>query len=254
MLDANAATTQPAGRAREDLLERVDDFDLGSRPATPIDVGAVGKERQHALCAKRREPVEVEVLAVERRLVHLEVAGVNDDAGRRVQRQGDAVRHAVRHADELDLNRADRDPIAGTDRLKAIVGIDPVLLELRPDERQRERRSVDLSVEERHQVWHAADVVLVPVREHQRGNSPVLQIGQILDDPIHARQLGPGEHATGVDDDGGLAGRDGEHVEPEFAEAAEGHDFDGWSAGLSARGVRWSSMSQRRRACGRTVR
>ena len=38
------------------------------------------------------EPVEVEVLAVERRLVDLEVAGVDDRADRRVDRQRDAVR------------------------------------------------------------------------------------------------------------------------------------------------------------------
>ena len=107
-----------------------------------------------------------------------------------------------------------------------------MLLELRPDERQRERRSVDLSVEERHQVRHAADVILVTVRQHQRGHAPVLQIRQILDDQVHARQLGPGEHATGVDDDGGLAARDGQHVQAELAEAAQGHDLDGWSAGL----------------------
>src|SRR5204863_9396173 len=43
---------QPAGRAREDLLEGLDDLQLGSREAAPIDVRAVGEEREHAVRAE----------------------------------------------------------------------------------------------------------------------------------------------------------------------------------------------------------
>ena len=102
MLDANAATIRRPGRAREDLLERFDDLALRSGEAAAVDVGAVGKQRQHAGGAELGEAVDVEVLAVDRRLIDLEVAGVDDDADRRVDGQRDAVRHAVRHADELD--------------------------------------------------------------------------------------------------------------------------------------------------------
>ena len=61
------------------------------------------------------EPMEVELLAVERRLVDLEVAGVDHDAVRRGDRQRDAVGDAVRDAEELDREAADasRDPAAG---------------------------------------------------------------------------------------------------------------------------------------------
>ena len=45
--------------------------------------------------------------AVDRRLIDLEVAGVEHDAGRRVDGQRHAVGHAVGDADELDLERAD---------------------------------------------------------------------------------------------------------------------------------------------------
>ena len=47
---------QPAGRAGEDLLERVDDLELRAGEAAAIDVRAVRKQRQHAgepSCAKR---------------------------------------------------------------------------------------------------------------------------------------------------------------------------------------------------------
>ena len=106
MLDANAATISLPVALREDLLERFDDLELRAGEAAAIDVRAVGEQRQHALRAELGEAVHVEVLAVDRRLVDLEVAGVDDDAGRRVDRQRHAVGHAVRDADELDRRTA----------------------------------------------------------------------------------------------------------------------------------------------------
>src|SRR5215510_9058875 len=67
-----------ASAAREDLLERLDDLDLRAREALAFDVRAVGKQRQHPPRAELGEPVQVEVLTVDRRLIDLEVAGVDD--------------------------------------------------------------------------------------------------------------------------------------------------------------------------------
>ena len=98
-----------AVRAGEHFLEPLDDLDLGPGESLAIDVGAVRKERQHALRAELGEAVQVEVLAVERRLVDLEVAGMDDDADRRRDGERHAVGHAVRDADELDRERPDGD-------------------------------------------------------------------------------------------------------------------------------------------------
>ena len=105
--------------------------------------------------------------------------------------------------------------------------VDAVLLELRLDERQRQRRAVDRSVDERQHVRHAADVILVAVRQHERGGAPfLLQVGQVRNDPIHAEQLGVREHHAGVDDDRRLAPGEREHVHAELAESAERNDFE----------------------------
>ena len=79
-------------RAREDLLEGGHHVEFRPGEPGPLDVRAVREQRQHTFAAELREPVKVEVLRVERRLVHLEVAGVDDHADRRV----DGHRHAVR--------------------------------------------------------------------------------------------------------------------------------------------------------------
>ena len=52
-----------------------------------------------------------------------------------------------------------------------IAGIDAVLFELRPHERQRQRRAIDRPVDERPHVRHAADMILMTVRQQQRGRT-----------------------------------------------------------------------------------
>ena len=165
MLDENGRDHELALRAGEELLERVDDLDLGPGESLAIDVGAVGEERQHALRAELGEAVQVEVLAVDRRLIDLEVAGVDDDADRRRDGQRHAVGHAVRDADELDRERPDGDRLPRLDRLQPVAGVDAVLLELRLDQRQRHGGAVDRAVEQRHHVRDGADVILVAVRQ-----------------------------------------------------------------------------------------
>ncbi len=217
---------QAPRRARENFLERLDHLRFRPGETAAVDVRAVGKEAEHAGGSELREPVDVEMLAVDRRLVDLEVAGVHDDAERRVNRQRDAVGHAVRHADELDGQRPDAHPIAGAHGVQ----IDPVvavLAELRFDHRERQRCRVDRSLEQAHHVRDAPDVILVSMRQNERRHVPLLlQVGQIGNDPIHPQQLGVREHHAGVDDDRGLAPAECEHVHAELAETAESYNFE----------------------------
>jgi len=105
--------------------------------------------------------------------------------------------------------------------------LDPVLGQLRFDERERQRRAVHGAVDVRQHVRHRADVILVAVRQHERGGASfLLQVREIGNDPIHAEQLGIGKHDAGVDNDRCLAPGERQHVHPEFAESAEWNDFE----------------------------
>ena len=119
---------QLAAHAREDLLERLDHLELRSGEAAPIDVRAVGEQREDSLRAELRKAVHVEVLAVDRRLIDLEVAGVQDHSCRGADGQRHAVGHAVRDADEFDLERADGDAVARTNGDERMALLDAVLL------------------------------------------------------------------------------------------------------------------------------
>ncbi len=105
--------------------------------------------------------------------------------------------------------------------------VEPVLAQLRLDERERQRRAVDRPGDPRQDVRHAADVVLVAVRQHERGGGAfLLQVGEVRNDPVHAEQIGIGEHHARVDDDRRLAPGEREHVHAELAESAERNDFE----------------------------
>ena len=73
---------------------------------------------------------------------------------------------------------------------------------------------------------HGADVVLVPVRQHQRGDLVLLQLAEVGDDEVDAEQLGLREHDAGIDEDGGVAAGDHHHVHAELAQASERHELE----------------------------
>ena len=101
-------------------------------------------------------------------MIELPVAGVEDAAGGRLDRDADRVRDRVRHAHELEPE--------GPELHRFGLGIDlaelgrpeqAVLVELRLDEPERQPRGPDLlDLDLAHQERQRADVVLVRVRQH----------------------------------------------------------------------------------------
>ncbi len=188
----------------------------------------------HAVGAELRDAMKIDVLAVERRLIDLEVAGVHDHAARRLDGQRHAVRHAVRHAQELDDERPDGDALARFDAHQPSLDLLAGLVELVLDQGQRERRSVNRSLDVRQHVRHRADVILVTVGQHQRGNREALERPEVRDDQVDAEQLRLGKRHAGVNEDGGVAAGDHHHVHAELADAAERHDLE---RRVDARGI-----------------
>ena len=223
MLDENAATTRRPWAAVK--ISSNASTTSTSEPVKPRRSILVLSAKSASTPAEpsSREARDVEMLAVERRLIDLEVAGVDDDARRRVNRQADAVRNAVCDANELDVEGADRHPLRRSQRGQPGAGhVNPVFDQLGLDQRERQRRAVDGAVDVGQQVRNRADVILVAVRQHERrGPCLLLQIRQIRNDQIHAEQFGIREHDASVHDDGRVAPGEREHVHAELAEAAE---------------------------------
>src|SRR5690606_37297042 len=104
-------------------------------------------------------------------------------------------------------------------------GPDAVLLELRLDEGERERRAQDRDVGAvAQQVRDSADVVLVAVGEDEAHDPVVapLEVREVGQDQVDARLLLLREEDAAVDDEDLAAVLEDGHVATDLAEAAEG--------------------------------
>ena len=130
-IDVNASPTIRSESVWPGRSAFVESESMQSTPSSPTarDAGEVGR------------------LAVDRRLIELEVAGVKDRAHRRAQRQRAGTRDRVVDVDELGLDLAVAHAVARLDRRE--LGFAELLLaRLRLDQRDRQRRRDDRRVAE----------------------------------------------------------------------------------------------------------
>ena len=113
---AEARNHHPALGAVEDLLHARADGALRFGVAGPVRIGGIREQQQHAALAVIGQRVQVEQLVVGGRGVHLEIAGVDDDAERRGNGQRHRAHDGVRDVDELDLEWADLHDLLRLDR------------------------------------------------------------------------------------------------------------------------------------------
>ena len=92
----------------DDALEHRADVALERGESGDVGVGRVGHEQVDTLFAEPRERAQVGDAVVERELVHLEVAGVQHQAGGGADRDGERVGNGVVDGDELEVERAQR--------------------------------------------------------------------------------------------------------------------------------------------------
>ena len=199
-----------------------------SEPVTPgpLRVRRVAEHQIDAAVADLGEPADVGPQPVDGRVVELVVAGVEDPQPARLEHDRDRVRHRVRHADELGAERADLDGalVRPTPRCSSVACSEPVLVELRLEEAERQPRAPDLGhLHLAHQVRQRADVVLVRVREEHRANPvrPVAQVREVREDEIDAEMLVAREREARVDDDDLVVRLVDHHVLADLAEAPE---------------------------------
>ena len=217
-----------ARRVADDAAERGGDDLLALGHALALGVRRVGQQQREAVLAEPRELREIGALAVDRRVVDLEVARVQDRALVGVQRDGDGVGDRVRDADELGLERADLHRLAARvdlDQLRVVAHA--VLVELRLDQAERQPRAPDLGhADLAHEVRQRADVILVAVRQDDRSQRAgrIAQVAEVGQHEVDAQHLVAREAETRVDQDPLAILLDHGHVLADLAETAEGDD------------------------------
>ena len=221
----------------EDLVEHRRDLALGGHHAGHLGVGRVGHQQVDALGAEPGEAGQVGEPAVQRQLVHLEVAGVQHHAGRGPDGHRERVGDGVVDREELAVERAERAVAAldhlDRDRLEAVLG------QLAPHQGQGQLGSGQRDVRALpEQVGHRADVVLVRVREDERLDlvQPPVQVAEVRQDEVHAGLVGVGEQHAAVHDEQPAAVLEDRHVPADLTEAAERDDAQAVGGELGGRG------------------
>ena len=214
-----------AARLRERLVERGSDGGLRLDEAWHLGVGGVHHQQIHALLADLAEFHQIGDLVVERQLVELDVAGVNQGAGGRLDVHGERVGDRVGDGDEFEVERADLELVASLDLHHG--GMLVVLLAFRLNEGEgqlgADQRDVRAQLE---QVGHAADMVLMAMSEHERVDlvETVLDVAEIGKNQVDARLLLFGEEHAAVDEQQVTVVFDYVHVAADFAQTAERRD------------------------------
>ncbi len=216
----------PALGAGEDRREALADRALARRRPLLLGVGAVAEQEQHALVADAREPGEVGRLTLHRRAVDLEVARVDDRAGRCAHHERACVGDGVRRVHPLDLEAAERARLTGTHRVQLGRFDEAVLAQLVAQKPEGQRGSIDGHREAGQHVRQRADVILMPVGQDDAPDAAdaVLQPADVRDHEVDAEHLLLRKHQPGVDDHDVVAVRDRHHVSPDLAKPSQGDD------------------------------
>ena len=212
--------------APKDAVEGDADGRFAGHRLDALGVRAVGEHEQDALVADFRECLEVREFSVDRRVVHLEIARVEDRADRRANGERHGIGDAVVHAHELDGETAETQLVARHDGME-VLRRDAAFLQAPLEYAERQRRAVNGHVDLCQDIRQGADVIFVAVREHDALDAvTVLQeIGDVRDDEVDAEHVLRREHQSCVDDEDVVAEAKNRHVLADFPESAQGDDL-----------------------------
>ena len=224
MFEANEVTTiRPEQRLKVSSSRGPTPDSEGDMPGA-VGVGGVAAQQQQPLAAQLGQPRDVGGHAVDRGLVELVVARQQRGPELAGQRDREGVGDRVGHLDHLDAERAGVEGLPRPDVGDLDVA-QAVLVELGAHHRRGERAAVDgrRAVELAQHEGQRADVVLVPVGEHDRLDvlGPLAQVGEVGQHQVHPELVGRGEHQPGVDHHDAAVVLDDRHVLADLAEAPE---------------------------------
>ena len=212
----------------EDVRKAAADGAFRRGVARPLGIGGFTHEQQHALIADLADAGDVHHLAVHRGEIQLEVAGVEQDAERRADRDRAGVGNRVVDADKLRRELAELHGVAGLHGVQMRRMRQRMLGQLLLHDAERERRAVNIRVDRAQDVGQRADVILVSVRQKDAADLLLVlfEVGDVRDDQVNAQHIFVRECDAAVHDDDVVAVLDHGHVLADLVQTAERGDAD----------------------------
>ena len=194
--------------------------------ALALRVRRVRHHHEHALVAELAEAAEIRHLAVNRRIVELEVARMHDHAERCLDGEADRIWNRMIHTDETDAEAADIDDVALHDGMEHR-GVDAVLFETSLEDAEREARAVDRNADLLEHIRQRADMILMAVREHDGLDLVAVleEIRDIRNHEIDAEHILLGEHQAGINEQDLILIADDRHILANLSQTAERNDL-----------------------------
>jgi len=127
------------------------------------------------------------------------------------------------HGDRLHAKRSQLDGVADPHLAEVRLAQEPVLLELRLHQAQRQPGAVNGDVDLLERIRQAADVVFVAVRKEDAEYLffRLHQVGDVRQDEVDAGHVLLRKHQAGIDDQDLVVPLEGPHVDADLPETAE---------------------------------
>ncbi len=200
-----------AGERADQIVQRRLDLRLRAGFAGDERVGGIADAGEHAFLAERAQRRIVGDFAELRIGIDLPVAGVDDGAQGRADRDRVGLRDRMRDGDEGERERAELHFAAERHDVDLHALLEPGFLELVAQEPRGERSRVNRTAQARPEMRDRAEMILVAVREHeaQQARALFLEEPHVGHHQVDARCRGfaAEQHAAIDDDPGARIGR-----------------------------------------------
>src|SRR5262249_41078717 len=141
---------------------------LGRSVSLSLDVGAVAHQQEYAFLRCRSQARDVELLAVDRREVELEIASVHKCSDRRADDQTERIGNRVRAANKLDCEAANLYLLPRADLAHDRSIFEPELFEFPLQKSERQCRTVDHWYRQLFEdKWNSTYMIFMTVRDCQ---------------------------------------------------------------------------------------
>ena len=207
------------------LVKSRTDGGLRLDEAGNLGVRGIHHQQIHALFADLAEFDQIGDAMIQRQLVKLDIAGIDQGAGRRLDVYGQRIRNGMRDVDEFKVERAGLELVTPGDLDLRRVDVVLLALCLRKGKGELGADQRDIRAKPK-QVRHAADMILMTMRKHQRLDlvETILDIAEIGKNQIDAGLLLLREEHTAVDEQQVAVVFDHVHVAPDLAQTAKWRD------------------------------
>src|SRR5215469_546144 len=134
---------KPLARSRHDFAQHRFKRTLGRGTAGAFHVGRIRKQQDNSLPSQLREAVAIEDFVVDRGLIDLEIAGVDDRSSSGANRKSDGIRSRMGYTNRLDFKRTGSKTSPRQDRHQRDFLLKRSFRQAAPDECQGEIGSID---------------------------------------------------------------------------------------------------------------